>query len=132
MMLLQKLLMSYPPSPLNKKQPLLPDMLLLEKQSRLLMFPLHPLEPLEVKILILLRMMLVLVYLSTMEPDLMSSLLMLKLAMVSFMLLILLSCKKQKRIPSELKEQINHTFSIQKKKNFFFKKKKKKKKKKKS
>merc|ERR1712026_509076 len=109
--------------PLNKKQPLLPDTSLLEKQSRLLMFLLHPLEPLGEKILILLRMMLVLVYLSTMEPDLMLSLLMLKLAMVSFMLLILLSCKKQKRIPSELKEQINH--------NFLNKKKKKKKKKKK-
>merc|ERR1712039_647009 len=97
----------------EEKQPLLPDTLLLEKQSRLLMFPLHPLEPMEVKILILLRMMLVLACLTMVEPDLMLSLLMLKLGMVSFMLLILLSCKRQKRIPSELKEQINHNFSIQ-------------------
>merc|ERR1712156_914182 len=101
---------------LKRKQPLLPDTLLLEKQLRLLMSPLHLLEPLEVKILILSRMMLVLVYLSTAEPDLMLSLLMLKLAMVSFMLLILLSCKTRKKIPSELKERINHDFSIQKKK----------------
>merc|ERR1712079_266745 len=56
---------------------------LLEPQLRLLMLPLDLLEPLKVQRLILSRMMLVLVYLSRMEPDLMLSLLASTSAMIT-------------------------------------------------